>query len=105
MFFANASQIAQKMKALVEESQPKIVAVHLRGVPDLEYTALKMLTEGVKRQRESGIAVWLVGMNPTVFEMIQKSQLGQMLGSDAMHFNLEIAVAKFLSTAGGAGAS
>ena len=105
VFFANASQIAQKMKALVEESQPKIVAVHLRGVPDLEYTALKMLTEGVKRQRESGIAVWLVGMNPTVFDVIQKSQLGQMLGSDAMHFNLEIAVAKFLSTAGGAGAS
>jgi high affinity sulfate transporter 1 len=105
VFFANASQIAQKMKALVEESQPKIVAVHLRGVPDLEYTALKMLTEGVKRQRESGIAVWLVGMNPTVFDMIQKSQLGQMLGSDAMHFNLEIAVAKFLSPAGGAGAS
>ena len=105
VFFANASQIAQRMKALVEESQPKIVAVHLRGVPDLEYTALKMLTEGVKRQRESGIAVWLVGMNPTVFDMIQKSQLGQMLGSDAMHFNLEIAVAKFLSTAGGAGAS
>src|SRR5271157_2046097 len=98
VFFANASQIAQKMKALVEEAQPKIVAVHLRGVPDLEYTALKMLTEGVKRQRESGIAVWLVGMNPTVFDMIQKSQLGQMLGSDAMHFNLEIAVAKFLST-------
>ena len=105
VFFANASQIAQKMKALVEESQPKIVAVHLRGVPDLEYTALKMLTEGVKRQRDSGIAVWLVGMNPTVFDMIQKSQLGQMLGSDAMHFNLEIAVAKFLGTAGGAGAS
>jgi len=105
VFFANASQIAQKMKALVEESEPKIVAVHLRGVPDLEYTALKMLTEGVKRQRESGIAVWLVGMNPAVFDMIQKSQLGEMLGSDAMHFNLEIAVAKFLSPAGGAGAS
>jgi len=38
-------------------------------------------------------------MNPTVFDMIQKSQLGRMLGSDAMHFNLEIAVAKFLSIA------
>ena len=105
MFFANASHIVQKMKALVEESQPRIVAVHLRGVPDLEYTALKMLTEGVKRQRENGIAVWLVGMNPTVFDMIQKSQLGQMLGSDAMHFNLEIAVAKFVSMAKGADAS
>lgn len=99
VFFANASQIVQKMKLLIEESQPKIVAVHLRGVPDLEYTALKMLTDGVKRQRENGIAVWLVGMNPTVFDIVRKSQLGQMLGNDAMHFNLEIVVAKFLSMA------
>jgi len=60
---------------------------------------LRMLTEGVKRMRENGIAVWLVGMNPTVFAMIQKSRLAQMLGSDAMHFNLEIAVARFLRTA------
>src|SRR5271167_4696433 len=105
VFFVNAEHIAEKVRFFIEEAKPKIVAIHLRGVPDLEYTALKMLTEGEKRQRESGIAVWLVGMNPTVFDMIQKSQLGQMLGSDAMHFNLEIAVAKFLSTAGGAGAS
>ena len=103
VFFANASQIAQKINRLVEELQPKTVVLHLRGVPDLEYTALKMLTGGVKRLRESGITVWLVGMNPTVFEMVQKSQLGQMLGRDAMHFNLEIAVAKFLGIAPGAG--
>src|SRR5271167_4890028 len=93
IFFANAPQIAQKINPLVEESQPKVVVFHLRGVTDLEYTALKMLTEAVKAQRERGIAVWLVGMNPRVFEMVQKSQLGRMLGNDAMHFNLEIAVA------------
>ena len=55
-----------------------------------------MLTEGEKRQRERGVKVWLVGMNPRVLGVIQKSQLGQALGHDAMHFNLEIAITKYL---------
>ncbi len=95
VFFANAGQIAQKIKPLVKEGQPKIVVLDLTGVPDLEYTALKTLTEAEKRQREHGIALWLVGMNPHVFAMVQRSQLGQTLGRDAMHFNLEVAVAKY----------
>ena len=92
----------QKIKLLIEEAQPRVVALDLRGVPDLEYTALKMLTEGEKRQRERGIRLWLVGMNPSVLEVIQRSQLGEALGRDAMHFNLEIAVAKYLGAAAGA---
>jgi sulfate permease, SulP family len=107
VFFANAQQIAQKMKLLIEEAQPKVVALDLSAVFDLEYTALKMLTEGEKRQRERGVRLWLVGMNPRVLGVMQRSQLGQALGRDAMHFNLEIAVAKYLGTAArpGAGAS
>jgi sulfate permease, SulP family len=99
VFFVNAEHIAEKIRLLIEEAQPKVVAVHLRGVPDLEYTALKMLTEGEKRQRERGIRLWLVGMNPRVLGVIQKSDLGQTLGHDAMHFNLEMAVAQYLGAA------
>ena len=55
-----------------------------------------MLTEGEKRQRELGVRLWLVGMNPNVLEVIQKSPLGKVLGRDDLHFNLEIAVAKYL---------
>ena len=98
VFFANAEHIAEKIRFLIEEAQPKVVALHLRGVPDLEYTALKMLTEGEKRQRERGIRLWLVGMNPRVLDVIQRSQLGEALGRDAMLYNLEIAVAKYLGT-------
>ena len=79
---------------MIAEAQPEVVALHLRGVPDLEYTALKMLTEGEKRQRERGVRLWLVGINPRVLEVIQRSQLGQALGRDGMHFNLETAVAR-----------
>ena len=73
VFFVNAEHIAEKIRFLIEEAQPKVVALHLRGVPDLEYTALKMLTEGEKRQRERGVRLWLVGMNPQVLEVIQRS--------------------------------
>src|SRR5271167_1537458 len=100
VFFVNAEHIAEKIRFFIEEAQPRVVALHLRGVPDLEYTALKMLTEGEKRQRERGVRLWLVGMNPQVLEVIQRSPLGEALGPDAMHFNLEIAVAEYLGEAG-----
>ncbi|MGD0414885.1 MAG: SulP family inorganic anion transporter [Terriglobales bacterium] len=99
VFFANAGQIAQKIKLLIEEAQPKVVAFDLSPVFDLEYTALEMLTDGEKRQRERGITLWLVAMNPRVLGVVQRSRLGEALGHDAMHFNLEIAVAKHLGTA------
>jgi len=101
VFFANAQQIAQKIRLLVEEAQPKVVACDLSAVFDLEYTALKMLTEGEKRQRERGVRLWLVGMNPGVLGMLQRSQLGEALGREAMHYNLEIAVAKYLNKTAG----
>ena len=95
VFFANAAQIAQKIKPLVDEAQPQVVVLHLRGVPDLEYTALKMLTEAETRQRERGTKLWLVGMNPHVRDVVLKSHLGEALGREAMHYNLEIAVAEY----------
>jgi len=62
-------------------------------------------TEGEKRQRERGIRLWLVGMNPHVLAVVQRSQLDEALGRDAMHFNLEIAVSKYLGAGAAAGAS
>jgi len=97
IFFANAERIAEKIKFLIDDAQPKVVALHLRGVPDLEYTALKMLTDGEKRQRERGITLWLVGLNPGVLQMVQRSSLGKGVGQEAMHFNVETAVAKYLA--------
>jgi SulP family sulfate permease len=98
IFFANAERIADKMRPLIDEAKPKVVALDLSGVFDLEYTALKMLTEGEKRQRERGVSLWLVGLNPDVLSMVQRSPLGETLGRERMHFNLEVAVAKYLTT-------
>jgi sulfate permease, SulP family len=91
------------MKALADEAEPKpkVVALDLSGVPDLEYTALKMLIEAEKRQRERGVSFWLVGLNPEVLSVVQRSSLGKVLGRERIHFNLELAVAKYLGGPGG----
>lgn len=95
IFFANAARVGEKVRAAIDEAKPKVVAVDLRSVFDLEYTALKMLIEGEKRSREAGVSVWLVGLNPGVLEVVQRSPLGAILGRERMHFNLETAVAKY----------
>jgi high affinity sulfate transporter 1 len=97
VFFANAEHITEKVRRLIVEANPKVVVVDLSGVPDLEYTALKALREGEKRQRERGVSLWLVGLNPGVLQMVQKSALGDSLGRGGMHFNLELAVRKYLA--------
>jgi MFS superfamily sulfate permease-like transporter len=92
VFFLNAARIGEKIRALVNEAKPTTVALDLSGVFDFEYTALKALIEAQKRFAEDGVAVWLVGLTPAVLRVVERSELGQRLGRDQMHFNLEIAV-------------
>ena len=54
VFFANAVRIAETTRPLVDVRNPKIVALDLSGVPDLEYTVLKMLAEAERVQHERG---------------------------------------------------
>lgn len=99
-FFANAEAIGQKARVIIEETKPRVVAIDFRAVPDLEYTALKMLIEGERRWREDGVLLWFVGLNPEALAVIQRSSLNQTLGRERMHLNLETAVAKFMAGSG-----
>src|ERR1700687_6153760 len=99
IFFANAAQIAQRIEPLVREAQPKIVAVDASGVLDMEYTAVKMFAQLAKRQSQHGVQLWLIGMTPRVLAIVQRSPLGELLGREGMHFNLEIAIARYLDDA------
>lgn len=98
IFFANAEHIADRLRQLIQEANPKIVAIDMSAVPDLEYTALRALSEGEKRFRAQGVMLWLIGLNPGVLGIVHRSSLGEVLGREAMQFNLEVAVAKYLAT-------
>jgi high affinity sulfate transporter 1 len=94
VFFANAQRVGQKILAAIAQSQPRVVVLDLSGVFDLEYTALKMLTEAQARHSEQGVELWLAGLTPGVLAMVQRSALGAQLGQAGLLFNLEEAVAR-----------
>lgn len=97
LFFANAQRVGEQLLPLIDAAVPKVVAMDFSAVPDIEYSALKMLTEGEERLRERGAALWLVALNPEVLRMVQRSPLGKTLGRERMLFNLQMAVERYRS--------
>lgn len=98
VFFANAELIGARIMRLIGEANPQMVILDLSNVPDLEYTALKMLTEAEKKLRQHGLRIWLTGMNPGVRAMVRRSPLEKSLGPGGMHLNLELAVERYLAS-------
>jgi len=62
-------------------------------VLDIEYTALKMLTEAEERLRGEGTELWLAGCNPEVLRVVRNSKLSQ----EWMFFNVAEAVKHYES--------
>jgi MFS superfamily sulfate permease-like transporter len=95
IFFANAPRLGQKIRALIAEFTPRVLVLDLSAVPDMEYTALMMLTDGEEQIREAGTMIALVAMNPYVLEVIRRSPLWERLGHERMFFTLDQAVEWF----------
>src|SRR5262249_42572295 len=91
VFFANAERLGAQILQQVARESPRVVALDMSRVFDLEYTALKMLVNAEQRLREGGIELWLVGLNPGVLAMVNRTPLAATLGRERMHFNLDTA--------------
>jgi MFS superfamily sulfate permease-like transporter len=92
LFFANAQNVGARIRALVAEHKPEIVVLDLSRVPDIEYSALQMLREGARR---SSPTVWLVGLNPSVLDVVRRAGLDTELGPDRLLFNARTAIERF----------
>jgi sulfate permease, SulP family len=86
--FANAPFVADKMRALLEEFSPRVIILECSAIPDIEYTALVMLTEAQERLHARGVTLWLAALNPDLFKIIGRSPLGGILGRKGMFFDL-----------------
>lgn len=86
--FANAANAGEKMKALVTQYNPKVIVLECSAIPDIEYTALVMLTEAEQNLQARGISLWLAALNPDLLKILERSPLGKTLGHDRMFFNL-----------------
>ncbi len=97
LFFVNAQYVAEQIDALVAQHKPRVLAVDMSRVPDIEYSALQMLMEGEQRMSDSGTVVWLVGLNPSVLEVVRRAGLDERLGRERMLFNARAAIERYQS--------
>ena len=95
LFFVNAQQVGERIRELITEHKPRVVALDFSRVHDIEYTALQMLMDGDKRSNEFGATLWLVGLNPGVLEVVQHSGLADRLGRERMLFNARAAIERY----------
>jgi SulP family sulfate permease len=95
IFFANAQGIGEQLWELVDAHNPRVLALDFRAVPDIGYSALKMMIEGEERFRQSGVELWLVALNSEVLRMVQRSSLGENLGRERMIFSMQEAVDRY----------
>ncbi len=98
IYFVNVQDVGEQISALVAKYQPRVLALDMSRVADLEYSALQALIEGEKRDTESGVVVWLVGLNPSVLETVRNSELGERLGRERMLFNARKAIEVYQAT-------
>jgi high affinity sulfate transporter 1 len=95
LFFVNAQIVAEQITALVTQHKPRVLALDMSRVPDIEYSALQALMEGERRATERGAVVWLAGLNPGVLEVVRRAGLDQRLGRERMLFNARAAIERY----------
>jgi len=95
MYFFNAPRFAQQILELRLAAAPRVMALDLGAVSDLEFTALRRLIDAEEQLRNNGIMLWLVALNSEVLRVVQHSGLGERLGRERMFFTLEQAVENY----------
>jgi SulP family sulfate permease len=103
LFFVNAQYVSERITDLIAEYKPRVTAVDMSRVPDIEYSAIQALIDGERRAAEQGTLVWLVGLNPGVLEVVRHAGLDQRLGRDRMLFNARAAIERYQAMQGVAG--
>jgi anti-anti-sigma factor len=95
LFFVNAQYVQEQIGALVAQYKPRVLALDMSRVPDIEYSAMQLIIESDRRTTERGAIVWLVGLNPGVLDMIRHTGMNEQLGRERMLFNARAAIERY----------
>ncbi len=100
IFFGNTERVLDLVAPLAAKAAPEVIVLDCSAIFDVEYSALKMLTEAEERGRGRGAELWLAALNPDVRRVVERSPLGKALGPARMFFDLEHAAAHYLARSG-----
>ena len=100
LFFANAQQVTDQIQALMAKHKPRVVALDMSRVFDIEYSALQAMMEGERRMTEQGVTAWLAGLNPNVLEYVRASGFADRLGPERLFVNARAVIRHYTATYG-----
>jgi SulP family sulfate permease len=92
LYFASAPRAIERYWAAIRQAQPRVVVLECSAIPNIEYTALRLLSDFEEKLSEAGITLWLAALNPEALQAVEASALGQRLTHERMFFTLEQAV-------------
>jgi SulP family sulfate permease len=95
LFFVNAQNVQEQIAALVTRYRPRVLALDLSRVTDIEYSALQVVMEGERKAPGMGVEFWLAGLNPGVMELMRHAGFDTQLGKERMLFNARAVVARY----------
>ncbi len=101
LFFLNAQQVADKIQAAISTYNPQVIVLDLSSVVDIEYSALRMLDEGLERLSRQDVRLWLAEPNPGVLAYLEASKFLEALGPNALHHNAEAALRAYEASIAG----
>jgi len=99
LFFANVQNVADQIKALALERKPRVLALDMSRVPDVEYSALQTLIESERRITEQGIVLWLAALNPSVLAVVRRAGFDEQLGRERLLFNARMVIERYQALA------
>ena len=95
LFFANAQRVADQIQALVVKHKPRVLALDMSRVFDIEYSALQMLMEAERRMTGQNVTYWMVGLNPKVLEYVRASGFADLLGPQRLLSSVREAIQRY----------
>jgi high affinity sulfate transporter 1 len=108
LYFGNSQIVVDHVTVLFLHHRPRVIVFDLSAIIDIEYTALKTLTEIDDRLQAIGIPLWLAGLNPEVLQILARAPLGQRMdeggqlaaghiGKGRLFHNMQEAVTTYLA--------
>ena len=94
LFFANAQHVGEQIRDLAKKHQPRVLAIDMSRVTDMEYTTIRALQDGERQLNAQGLEVWICGLNPTVLDVVRRSGMAEAMG-DRMIVNIREVITRY----------
>ena len=96
LYFGNAHSIGDKIWKNIHSIRPRVVILDCSAVIDIEFTALKMLIGFINTLRSEGVDVWMARLEPSVLDVIRRSDVHEILTDKRLFQEVELAVEAYL---------